>query len=426
MNLTILTWRDDFVTVHVDASAHIEDLKAILEAETSLPKHQQTLVFGTRILADGMTLGSCGINDGDIIQLVPSNQQQQQRQEPRANDAAMELNADGSAKNPAALMSSLRSDPQKMLALESNSPFIAKAIKEEDISAFQQGLRMIKQVNAEKFAKEAELQKYMALAEADPFNPEVQKKIEELINQKNIEDNYDHAMEFSPEVFSQVIMLYVDMEVNGVPVKTFVDSGAQMTIMTQEFAEKCYLTRLIDKRFQGMAVGVGSSKIIGRIHQAPMRVAGQYITTSITVLEQKSGPQFIFGLDNLKRHQCCIDLKSNELVFGSCDAHLPFLPENEFPTDFREHIDKVSEADAKRNLETPSAGAASTSVPNVGRDAPPPAATTVPTPSAPLPGDMGGKLERLMALGFSKDQCEAALKMAGGNEEYAASVLFEQ
>jgi hypothetical protein len=34
-----------------------------------------------------------------------------------------------------------------------------------------------------------------------------------------------------------------------------------------------------------------------------MRVAGQYITTSITVLEQKSGPQFIFGLDNLKRHQ---------------------------------------------------------------------------------------------------------------------------
>jgi hypothetical protein len=55
-------------------------------------------------------------------------------------------------------------------------------------------------MNAEKFAKEAELQKYMALAEADPFNPEVQKKIEELINQKNIEDNYDQAMEFSPEV----------------------------------------------------------------------------------------------------------------------------------------------------------------------------------------------------------------------------------
>jgi hypothetical protein len=74
-------------------------------------------------------LESCGVNDGDILQLMPSNQQQQQQQQqqrPRPGDAAMELNADGSAMNPAALMASLRSDPQKMLALESNSPFIAK------------------------------------------------------------------------------------------------------------------------------------------------------------------------------------------------------------------------------------------------------------------------------------------------------------
>ena len=64
-----------------------------------------------------------------------------------------------------------------------------------------------------------------------------------------------------------ITMLYVNLEVNGVAVKAFVDSGAQMTIMTQEFAERCYLTRLIDKRFEGVARGVGTSKIIGRIHQ---------------------------------------------------------------------------------------------------------------------------------------------------------------
>jgi hypothetical protein len=61
-------------------------------------------------------------------------------------------------------------------------------------------------------------------------------------------------------------------QVNGVPVKAFVDSGAQMTIMTHEFASKCFLTRLMDKRFAGMAVGVGSSPILGRIHQAPLKV----------------------------------------------------------------------------------------------------------------------------------------------------------
>ncbi len=63
------------------------------------------------------------------------------------------------------------------------------------------------------------------------------------------------------------------MQINGVPVKAFVDSGAQMTIMTHEFAEKCYLTRLLDRRFAGLAVGVGSSKILGRIHQVPLKVS---------------------------------------------------------------------------------------------------------------------------------------------------------
>lgn len=43
-------------------------------------------------------------------------------------------------------------------------------------------------------------------------------------------------------------------------------------IVTQEFASKCYLTRLLDTRFAGMAVGVGSSRILGRIHQAPLKV----------------------------------------------------------------------------------------------------------------------------------------------------------
>ena len=32
------------------------------------------------------------------------------------------------------------------------------------------------------------------------MNPELQKKIEDLINQKNIQENYENAMEHAPEV----------------------------------------------------------------------------------------------------------------------------------------------------------------------------------------------------------------------------------
>jgi DNA damage-inducible protein 1 len=65
-----------------------------------------------------------------------------------------------------------------------------------------------------------------------------------------------------------------------------------------------------------------------------VQVGSQYIPTSITVLEQKTGPQFIFGLDNLKRHHCCIDLRQNKLIIGTCDVRLPFLPAQEVPADF--------------------------------------------------------------------------------------------
>lgn len=80
----------------------------------------------------------------------------------------------------------------------------------------------------------------------------------------------EQALEHNPEVFGSVTMLYVNMEVNGVHVPAFVDSGAQNTIMTAQFAEKCNLLRLVDKRFAGFAYGVGHSKIIGRVHQVRM------------------------------------------------------------------------------------------------------------------------------------------------------------
>merc|ERR1711988_1714304 len=101
---------------------------------------------------------------------------------------------------------------------------------------------------------------------------EAQKKIEEMIKQENVASNMQLAMEHTPEVFAQVIMLYVEVKVNGVPCKAFVDSGAQMTIMNTKFAEECGLLRLLDNRFSGMAKGVGTSKILGRIHTAPIQI----------------------------------------------------------------------------------------------------------------------------------------------------------
>jgi DNA damage-inducible protein 1 len=77
-------------------------------------------------------------------------------------------------------------------------------------------------------------------------------------------------------------------------------------------AEKTGLMRLLDTRFAGMAMGIGTSKILGRIHASEMEIMGSKFVCSFTVLEDNK-VDFLLGLDNLKRHQCCIDLAQNLL-----------------------------------------------------------------------------------------------------------------
>jgi DNA damage-inducible protein 1 len=134
------------------------------------------------------------------------------------------------------LRESIKADSGQMAQITMQNPPMAEAINDPSPDKF---IAIIHEQDARKREREAEKMEFMRRVQANPFDAEAQAKIEEIIREENVAANHEHAMEHNPEVFGSVTMLYVDSVVNGVPMKAFIDCGAQMTVMTVETAERC-------------------------------------------------------------------------------------------------------------------------------------------------------------------------------------------
>ena len=159
-------------------------------------------------------------------------------------------------------------------------------------------------------------------------SPEAQRRIEKIINQQRINDNFRHAAEYMPESLFPVPMLFINVEINNQKVAALVDTGAQSTFMSKDLCTKCGLMNMVDKRFQGIARGVGASRIVGVIHAAQIKIMNKMIATKINVIENNE-VGLVFGLDSLRAHRCNVDLKINGLVFPDIGITAKFLSDGE-------------------------------------------------------------------------------------------------
>ena len=250
--LTVLDKLGQSVPLDVDTSIELENVKAILEAEFAIaPENQQILFLGRVLPDDKRTLASYGIKDGDLLVIHDTRTMNTQNSE----------------------MSNLEELMRQQIL---QSPSMQQNLRQHNPVLLDAALRSpqeFKQVITQQRAKVQELQAAQEeLLNADPFDVEAQKKIEESIRQDRVTENLEHAIEYSPESFGNVSMLYVNLKVNGHPVKAFVDSGAQATIISPDCATRCGIMRLLDTRFAGVALGVGTAKILGRIHSTQIQL----------------------------------------------------------------------------------------------------------------------------------------------------------
>lgn len=258
-------------------------------------------------------------------------------------------------------------------------------------------------------------------------------------------------------------MLYIQLEVNGHPVKAFVDSGAQATIMSPSCAEACGVANFIDTRFAGIAKGVGTAKILGRVHLAKIAIGNYELPCSFTVMEGKD-VDMLLGLDMLKRYQACIDLSANKLILTG-GVSVPFLGESEIPKHLEEAMENeptvpgppgvgtgaqsgalkpdpsTAPASSSKSAATNNFGGQGRTLGTASSSAAPapqtptsiqqlPSATqqAPPRPSAPTPGQAQfpqASIETLIGMGATRQQAIELLRACDGNVEYAAGMLFD-
>lgn len=327
MQLTIsLDDNNDIISVDVPESLTLEDFKAYLQAETGIEPSDQVLKFNGIELTDNKPLNELQINDNDLLQLskkqLPRQQQQQQQQ-----------HASGSPQTPSnpiderieMIRQQILADPTARDQVRLTQPSLYDALN--DGSRFRS--LMMEQVS-EQHNQSASNQAEMLRLQQDPDNPENQARILELIRQEAIEENMKLAWEISPESFTSVNMLYIKLKINGVDRVAMVDSGAAMTTISPSIAEEVGLSRLIDKRFQGQAVGVGTQNIGGKIHSAPIEIGDSKIELPCSFYVVDTSVGILFGLDMLRRHRCTIDLERDVLIIGK-HIEAKFLSESEIP-----------------------------------------------------------------------------------------------
>lgn len=138
----------------------------------------------------------------------------------------------------------------------------------------------------------------------------------------------DHGFGRIPEptgVPSDDTMLHVACEIGEHEIDMLVDTGAQMSVISEHLAAQLGLLSKLDRRFQGIANGVGQARILGKVQDVPVKLGHVEFSLNFSILSTNQHI-ILLGLDLMRQFKCVVDLERRCLVFGGFDGvQVPFV-----------------------------------------------------------------------------------------------------
>eukprot|EP00929_Paragymnodinium_shiwhaense_P107116 TRINITY_DN73179_c0_g1_i1.p1 TRINITY_DN73179_c0_g1~~TRINITY_DN73179_c0_g1_i1.p1 ORF type:complete len:328 (+),score=60.04 TRINITY_DN73179_c0_g1_i1:114-1097(+) len=132
--------------------------------------------------------------------------------------------------------------------------------------------------------------------------------------------------EIKPSPLAGNDLAFIKAEVCGYTYEMVVDTGSQITVMSEPLMRKLKLMDKLDRTSSGTAHGAGSTNILGDIRRMKVKINNSLdLTMDLTVI-QMGVPMLLLGQNQMRKYKCVIDIDRDCIVFGGLGGiEVPFV-----------------------------------------------------------------------------------------------------
>ena len=126
-------------------------------------------------------------------------------------------------------------------------------------------------------------------------------------------------------------MCLIPCMIGDITVEMLVDTGAQSSVISAPLVTQLDLSKRLERRYQGIAAGVGRAKISGRIRNVVCAFGDGHVEFLMDFMVLDIAEHLVLiGLDQLRKYKCLVDVGNGKLIFGGTGGvEVAMLPPSE-------------------------------------------------------------------------------------------------